>query len=370
MRLRHFGLLVALAGGLVSGTGATAAAPAAGTLTRSSGPVVWTGEWTMPNALGCGHRLGEMGCDRRRLVVDAPAGTWITVAVDPQANTAIDITTDDGTEVVQGGQRVSDDRPSHASVTWPQLRSGPIGYLVGTSTALAAPTGTPLAQSYRVRATLAGGAFDRQPDCTQIPPDRVPAIPADISKRLPLSVRILSAPADRAYAQQEMTYLVSTYRKIGIEIRLSYDTMTVPDSFDGYTLIAAAQAHYRGTRPSGVDVVYLGTDNYSGGGLAQCVGGVAYAEEAFAVGGLRHTLFGVHEPFVKAGLSAAHEIGHLLGAHHHYAQCGLPAEPDSTTEGTLGPCTVMFPVIDGASGTFSMLETAYIRDYTTRYAKG
>lgn len=372
MRLRHLAVLLTLAGVLAPGNGASAAPPAAGTLTRTSGPVEWTGEWTTPNVFGCGRRLGEMGCDRRRLVVNAPVGTWITVAVDPQANTAIDVTTDDGNEVVQGGYRAVDEvyrvidkiPMKHASVTWPQVRSGAVGYLVGTSTTLAGPSGTPLAQRYQAKATLAGRAFDRQPDCDQIPPDHIPVIPADISRPLPLSVRILSAAADLEYVKTEMAYLASTYRKIGIEIRLSYDTMTVPGSRDPYALIAAARAHYRGTRPRGVDVVYLGTDNLDGG-LAACLGGVAYGEQAFAVGSLRPTPFGMSQPSVKAGLFAAHEIGHLLGAHHHYAQCGAPAVPAE-----LGPCTVMFPLVQLGSGAFSVLETAYIRDYTTRYAKG
>jgi len=362
--------LVLLAAMLVPVRGATAAPAAAGTLTPTSGPVEWTGAWTAPNVFGCGRAFGETGCDRRRLVVNAPVGTWITVAVDPQANTAVDVTTNDGAEVVQGGYRAVDEvyrtideiPTRHASVTWPQVRSGAVGYLIGTSTTLAAPTGTPLAQRYQAKATLAGGAFDRQPDCDQIPPDHIPVIPADTAKRLSLSVRILSAPADLAYARQEMTHLASTYRKIGIEVRLSYDTMTVPPGSNEPALLAAARAHYGGSRPRGIDVVYLGTNN-TDGGLAQCIGGVAYAEQAFAVGGLRPTLFGM--PSVKAGLMAAHEIGHLLGAHHHYAQCGVPTEP-----GALGPCTVMFPHPAGISGTFSILETAYIRDYTLRYAKG
>ncbi|MDX6223704.1 MAG: hypothetical protein QOE64_80 [Frankiales bacterium] len=377
MRLRPplavalLGLLGALA---TTAPASQAAAPTVGTLSRTSGPVSWTGSWTQSDPIGCGRPQGEMGCDRKRLVVNAAAGTWVTIAVQERsAPAAIDVTTDDGVEVAQGGDRVTgSDQSNHPVVTFAQVRSGAVGYLVGTSTDLVIPS-TPVdstTYAYHVKATLSGRAVDRDPDCFQIPPDHVPAIPADTSKRLRVSVRILSAPKDAAEVRREMPFIAHTYAKIGIAVRLSYDTIAVrPGSIDN--LLEQAKARYGGIRPRGVDVVFLATDEFGGGGYADCVGGVAYGERAFAVGDVHYAASGaVPVPYVKAGLIAAHEIGHLLGAHHHYAECGAWAEPDTVTEGTVGPCTLMFPAAAGASGTFSPVETAYIRDYASHYAHG
>jgi hypothetical protein len=308
--------------------------------------------------------------------VVAPAGTWITVTVDQADGTAIDVTTDDGAEVVQGGDRVlpsGNERTRHAQVTWPQVRNGAVGYLVGTSNTLAVPEAPPVVQAfpYHVRATLAGKAFDRQPDCGQIPPDHVPTMQPDTSHHVQLGVRILSARADAALVRRAMPRIATIYRQIGIDVRVSYDTMRVPPSMtDQFKLMDAARAHYGGTRPRGVDVVYLATDNFAGGGYASCVGGIQYPERAFAVGGIHYMAGGaVTVPFVDPAIIAAHEIGHLLGAHHHYATCVAGAEPAGATQGGVGPCTLMFPAAVGASGTFSPTETAYIRDYTTRFAR-
>ena len=366
-----------LGGTLLAASAPAAAVPSVGTLSRSSGPVSWSGTWTTPSPLGCGRQPGDVGCERQRLVVNAPAGTWITVSLqENDVQAAIDVTTDDGTEVVQGGDHLNQsagDRMGHPSVTWPQVRSGSVGYLVGTSVPIAYPA-SPLtdAQRYHVKATLTGKAFDRQPDCLQIPPDHVPTIPADTSRRMRLSVRVLSSAADARAVRAAMPEVASIYRQIGIDVRLSYDTLEVPASMiDQYALLAAERAHYGGSRPRGVDVVYFATDNFGGGGYADCVGGVAYGERAFAVGGIHYWAGGVVPvSYVRTGVIAAHEIGHLLGAEHHYATCGASAEPDSATGGDVGPCTLMFPAAAGVSPHFSVLETAYIRDYAGRFARG
>lgn len=357
---------------LLLGPTAGAATQDAGRLSRRSGPVTWTGSFTAPNPVGCGRRGGDLaGCERRRLVVDAPAGTWITVSVEP-ASANVDVTTEDGAEVAQNGVNLL--RPDatgdtrHAQVTFQQVRSGAVAYLVGASTTVAPPT-TPVSDSSRFtgHAALAGSSFDRAPDCVQAPPERAPAVPADTSRRLPLRIRLVSAAADRPLIQREGAYLVEAYRRIGIDVRISLDTMDVPNETDARALINAVRARYAGTRPPGTDVVYLATDNFAGGGFALCIGGVAYPELAFAVGALHYKANGsVPVSYVQGGLIAAHEIGHLLGGQHHYATCGVGA--DLSAPGTGGPCSVMFPAAVGASGGFSPVETAFLRDYTGRFA--
>ena len=51
----------------------------------------------------------------------------------------------------------------------------------------------------------------------------------------------------------------------------------------------------------------------------------------------------------------AHEMGHLIGAHHHYANC-VEGNLSSTDQNDLSPCTLMFPAVNFASLNFAALE--------------
>lgn len=64
----------------------------------------------------------------------------------------------------------------------------------------------------------------------------------------------------------------------------------------------------------------------------------------------------------------AHEMGHLMGAHHHYANC---AEGNVSSAGPsdLSPCTLMFPAVNFASLNFAALEGATVRGHAVNYAK-
>jgi hypothetical protein len=63
---------------------------------------------------------------------------------------------------------------------------------------------------------------------------------------------------------------------------------------------------------------------------------------------------------------AAHELGHLMGAHHHYANC---VEGNLTGEASdLSPCTLMFNYIDLQSLNFSVLEGVTVRGHAVKYA--
>ncbi|MDQ4125766.1 MAG: hypothetical protein M3134_09230, partial [Actinomycetota bacterium] len=64
----------------------------------------------------------------------------------------------------------------------------------------------------------------------------------------------------------------------------------------------------------------------------------------------------------------AHELGHLLGAHHHYGNC---VEGGRSTEGGGEPslCTLMWTVNVAYVGLeFGSLETAVIRGHAVDYA--
>lgn len=133
--------------------------------------------------------------------------------------------------------------------------------------------------------------------------------------------------------------------------------------------------------PVGIDVVHLltgkdllfedaqadpdGTDELAG--IAACVGGVRYD-------GLEFSISEAHFRYSDVGTSdedphavfLAHEIGHLLGAHHHYGNC---AEGKAMVTDTEDFCTVMnsvYPIFNSLK--FGVAEARVIRGYVEAYA--
>ena len=146
---------------------------------------------------------------------------------------------------------------------------------------------------------------------------------------------------------------------------------------DAQGLIQQSKALFGGVRPAGIDVVYTLTskDISAGGnnavaGLADCIGGVAFPDRAFAVGEeLDPDSTGVGGLVIAANLSAkvaSHEVGHLFGGHHHYANCveGLLSELGAE----LSPCTLMINAVDLSSFNFSAVNGLVVRGHAEAYA--
>ena len=100
--------------------------------------------------------------------------------------------------------------------------------------------------------------------------------------------------------------------------------------------------------------------------MADCIGGVAYADRAFAVGEFTPiaqtslVLYALGTHF--AAKTFAHEVGHLMGAHHHYANCAEAAVPGDA------PCTLMFNFVDIQKLQFSTLNSLVVRGHAQLYA--
>ena len=215
-------------------------------------------------------------------------------------------------------------------------------------------------------------------ECTSsLTPEVVPPLAVETDPVLPLEVRVMVESADLAEAKKHLAVTRTAFGEIGIKLKVRYDAVVPPAEWtagmlrepSGDEIFEFMKGHYGGVRPAGVDAVYFIT-RYWSGGLANCVGGVRRADSAFAFGSLNYKWEGtVDIPTANEGVIAAHELGHLLGAHHHYSNC-TEALPSGALRGDFNPCTTMSPFATTASSTFGLLERSFVRHYTEQYAKG
>ena len=199
--------------------------------------------------------------------------------------------------------------------------------------------------------------------CTQLVPHTV----SMDSTRVQLDVRILLDGVGRAEAKRGVASMRKAYAPLNISVVPTYKKVRFT-GIDADGLTAQAKRLYGGKRPPGTDVVYTLTskditagatgDNVAG--LADCIGGVRFANHAFAVGEDFPAGSGLSE---GTGKTMAHEIGHLLGAHHHY----------TSPEGLLAPdpnlLDLMAPFLDLCSLKFSTVNSLMVRGHAQKYAR-
>ena len=200
----------------------------------------------------------------------------------------------------------------------------------------------------------------------------------DYTTPLDLDVHVLMVGIDEEAAQQIMAWAEQVFASINIRVRSVYEPVDLaiappPDGATGAVLstsesqayIDASKAHFGGVRPPHADVVYTmvsGELASSVAGQADCVGGIAFDDSAFSVG----EASAEDADWVRwSGKIAAHEIAHLLAAHHHYANCAQGAPGDIVEY--LQPCTLMFNDVFFISPQFSTLEAAVVRRWALDY---
>lgn len=134
------------------------------------------------------------------------------------------------------------------------------------------------------------GAFDEEPDCTQAVPTAW-TLPTSADERKRLDVRVLidvSQGITPAYAKEQLEPAATTFEPLGIDLHLTYDTFHLTGELDDmWAVMERVKDHYDGRRPRAADVVYMLTDQDIAGpvaGMADCIGGIADAETAFAFG--------------------------------------------------------------------------------------
>lgn len=224
--------------------------------------------------------------------------------------------------------------------------------------------------------------YDDDADCIELLPDGT-SFDGNTSN-VDLDVLVLLDGPTLERGQAVMSVTAGSFRPMHITIRPTFQSISVPPtgmspgpdgtdvpSIRSQQLIDASKAAVGGQRPQGVDLVYTITSKElsDAEGMADCIGGVRYPDLAFAVGedyanqgeGDTGFLSGYKNATAKI---AAHEIGHLMGAHHHYFNCleGLGAD-DSTV------CTLMSPYIDYQTLRFGMVEQNVIRGHAEDFAR-
>lgn len=188
---------------------------------------------------------------------------------------------------------------------------------------------------------------------------------------------------DRGISEYRAGELVAraqkAYTPLGMKLNVVGFQEAVLEGTDSKGLLNQAKRLFPDEeRPAGADAVLVFTSvdmtNLSGDGVAgqaDCVGGIEFPTKAFVViedddpdaatefEGV--TMFG-H----TAAKITAHELAHLFGAHHQYANCveGIPSEFE---DAEASPCTVMFNDVGLVSLAFSALEGTVVRGYALEH---
>lgn len=212
------------------------------------------------------------------------------------------------------------------------------------------------------------------PECTEAVPAAV-ALPGD---PISLEATVLLDGISSARAGHVMGVAARSYAPLGITLRPTYRAVAFGGD-DAVKLIDQAKSSFGGDRPAGSDVVLVLTDkdiqvggNTAVAGMADCIGGVAFADRAFAVAEVQPedgiALGPIVLDYELSAKVAAHELGHLMGAHHHYANCveGVPSELGDGD--VVSPCTLMFNAVNPSSLNFAALNGAVVAGHAQAYA--
>lgn len=370
-----FAVLFAALGAAGFHTTVAGAEPDEGAISRQQRSVTWTGgPFTASNPAGCVGGASDPTCDHFRLVVNASDRSTFMVAIQTPEGAGDDfdlfVYYPDGTEAASSASSGGNE----AVVVEHRIDRGTGPYEVRVQPWLVNAGGT-----YDGIAVLQRGTpTDVTRECLEpVPAEIGVGGVTDDGQPVTMNLVVLLDGVERASAEAKMTRAAAAYHSVNMPFSVGYRRVDFATD-DANALIQLAKNLYGGRRPDGSDIVYVLTskniqiDGDDGvAGLADCIGGVRYPTRAFAVG---EDFPGPEQigPFTlmndATAKIAAHELGHLMGGHHHYANCveGL------TTEGEfneLSPCTLMFNFVDFQSINFSTLNQTVVRGHAVGYAR-
>ncbi|HEX7189893.1 MAG TPA: pre-peptidase C-terminal domain-containing protein [Actinomycetes bacterium] len=367
-RLTFLAVAAVAAAGLAAPTAAQSATPTSGAVGGTSKSTTWTGTATASNPVAC-VGAGDPTCDHFLLDVTTKRTQDVSIAITGATGDDWDLFVygPDGSQVA-----ASATSSSNEAVVIDGVPAGT--YEVRVQPFTVSPGATYDGRAALVRAD-GSAPIDEEQDCLE-------AVPAAASPsylfggaQLDLAVRVLVDGPTVSRATEIFNTATTSYAPLGVTLRaVSYETVSFTGD-DAQGLIDQAKARFGGTRPADADLVYVFTnkDIQAGGntavaGLADCIGGVRFDNHAFAVG----EDFGPAEqddPLQRNGTAKvlAHELGHLMGAHHHYANC-VEGNLSEVGEPEVSPCTLMFNVVNLASLNFAQVNSAVVRGHAEEYA--
>lgn len=229
---------------------------------------------------------------------------------------------------------------------------------------------------------VSGQQANDSADCDELVPQAAGASAVtDAGQRITLSVELLLDGTDPVRAAQVIGKAAEAYAPLGIDLVLHAVRSVSIQSLDSTRILQEAKALAGGRPPEGADVVAVFTNKKmqsgTGGtstviGQADCIGGIRFPAHAFAVISdiadieTQQDVPGFNLNMDATAETMGHEIGHLMGAQHHYANC-VEGNATSAGPGDVSPCTLMFPAVNGESLQFGVLEGLVVRGHAVDY---
>jgi hypothetical protein len=370
-----------------------AASPASGSIASKNDEATWNGgPFYASNPATTGGLVkqvpcdvGEPSCDSFRLTVSGGGIKQILVAIAPAAGFEADdydlhIYNDQGVRV--GEDADADGYESSVINT----KDGSAYYDVRVQAYLVMP-----GSSYSgVAQPSRGEPVDVVTECLELVPENLGSPLLDGGERVELSVMLLLDGTDAEVAKAIMAKAAASYLPLNIDLVLKKTKAVAYTTSVSTDIIAAAKSTVGGKPPAGIDIVGVFTNkamqSATGGagtvvGQADCIGGIRWDTTSFFVAsdirnienpstGTTGTLnsMGLNPNVDAASEVFAHEIGHLMGAHHHYANC-VEGMLTSAAPNDVSPCTLMFPAVNFASLNFAALEGITVRGHAVNHAK-
>ncbi|HXU11060.1 MAG TPA: zinc-dependent metalloprotease family protein [Candidatus Binatia bacterium] len=360
-----------------------AAEPSGGTISGSQDEATWTGTFYAPNPAACATSSDPL-CDHFRLTIDGGSIRRVLIAISPEAGFEADdydlfVYDDQGALVASQA-----DGDGNESVVIENTASS--FYEVRVQPFVITPGSTYKGVAMKTREQAVDAD---QADCLEAIPSDVglPGV-TDAGQTIELSVMLLLDGTDAVSAGTLMARAAESYAPLGINLVLKKTRTVSFTSSISEDLIAAAKATVGGVPPRGIDLVGVFTTKemqaLAGGatvvGQADCIGGVRFDQHSFFVvsdirsiedpqTGQTGTLNSLgFNPNVDATAEVlAHEMGHLMGAQHHYANC-VEGNLSSAGPDDLSPCTLMFNAVNFSSLNFGVLSGAVVRGHAVSYA--
>lgn len=390
MRRARFVLLVliSLAAVVAAPSPVRAAAPSSGTVSSASPQVSWTGGPLPFTTLGTSCDPPGPTCDVFALSI----GALTAEANDVLISVAADAPSDVLALYVYGpaGTMVASDTALTANPRVTLRDPAPGAYSVRVE-ALLSTGGLP---TYKAVATAVDGGAEPDPEvpCTGDdaglgpPPQAIlDASLNDDGRIVYLDVLVLLDGVDEAFARAFFEKVAIPYAELNITVVPTFRPVAAGAITSDVTteIIEQTKGLVPGRKvPTEFDVVELLTKRdiealgqKAVAGQAECIGGAAFKEHSFNVseaqqdsdpGGV--VIGPVRLVPDQAAKITAHEIGHLFGGQHHFANCAEGGRTDAVTGGDSSPCTLMFNSADFISLHFGTVNGRIVRGYALVYA--